>query len=142
MAGIQKCKLAPIDLTPGNVDINYNGQNVIFEDSSTAMTLQMDGTSGTRVVPKDSSMLYGQVQVTAIVNGAPGAVTAFYLRDSDDYNPENKGVFDEIDFEFLNGNPAVPSSVWLNVFKRCVYCAYCCWQHTPAANLASWQECA
>jgi hypothetical protein len=38
-------------------------------------------------------------QVSAKPSTASGAVTAFYLRSSDDYNTANHGDFDEIDFE-------------------------------------------
>jgi hypothetical protein len=52
------------------------------------------------------------------VAGAPALAVLLQVRDSDSYNPSNSGVFDEIDFEFLNGNPTPPNSVWLNTFKR------------------------
>lgn len=118
MAGTQKCRLESIKLDPENVDIHYNGDNVAYDAASQTVTIKMDGTSGTRVMPRNSNMLYGQIEVTAMVSGASGAVSAFYLRDSDEYSAGNAGVFDEIDFEFLNGHPAVPNSVWLNSFKR------------------------
>lgn len=40
------------------------------------------------------------------------------LRDSDDYNIANSGDFDEIDYEWLNGHPGAPHSLWLNSFKN------------------------
>lgn len=40
------------------------------------------------------------------------------VRDSDAYDPENKGDFEEIDVEFLNGCPGYPNSVWLNSYHR------------------------
>jgi len=61
---------------------------------------------------------YGLFQVAGKVDSSSGAVTAFYTRSSDDYNNENHGAFDEIDFEFLNGNPSVPSGLWLNSFHK------------------------
>lgn len=39
------------------------------------------------------------------------------LRSSDVYTLNNKGDFDEIDFEFVNGKPAVKNSIWLNSYK-------------------------
>jgi beta-glucanase (GH16 family) len=55
-------------------------------------------------------------QITAKVSGASGVVTAFYLRN-DLQNETSDGKHDEIDFEFLNGNPAPPQSLWLNTYK-------------------------
>jgi hypothetical protein len=40
------------------------------------------------------------------------------VRDSDEYNSENKGDFEEIDVEFLNADPGVPNSVWFNSYHR------------------------
>jgi beta-glucanase (GH16 family) len=56
--------------------------------------------------------------VTGKTTTASGAVTAFYTRSSDDYNTGNHGDFDEIDFEFLNGDPSVPAGLWLNSFHK------------------------
>jgi hypothetical protein len=52
-------------------------------------------TAGTRRAP----------QVSAQPSVASGVVTAFYLRSSDDYNTENRGFFDEIDFEVGGVDP-------------------------------------
>lgn len=118
MAGTQRCTLEAINLDPENVDIHYNDHNIAYDAASKTLTIKVEGTSGTCVLPRISNMLYGQIEVTAMVNGASGAVSAFYLRDSDVHSSENTGVFDEIGFEFLNGHPVVPNSVWLNASTR------------------------
>ena len=41
-------------------------------------------------------------------------------RDSDEYNQDNSGNFEEIDVEFLNGHPGVPNAVWFNSYHRWV----------------------
>lgn len=79
----QTCKLAPLNLSADAMDFHYNSHHASFyKDSSTGqdiMQLTMEGTSGIRLAPKDSWQLYGQVEVTARVDGASGAVTAFYV---------------------------------------------------------------
>jgi hypothetical protein len=41
------------------------------------------------------------------------------LRDHDVYTLSNKNSpFSEIDVEMMNGNPAVPGSIWLNSFFK------------------------
>jgi len=45
-------------------------------------------------------------------------VFVLQVRDADWYDAENKGDFEEIDVEFLNGDPAIPNSVWFNSYHR------------------------
>lgn len=48
----------------------------------TSMRLMMEGKDGIRLAPKGSWQLHGQVEVTAKIDGASGAVTAFYVSDN------------------------------------------------------------
>jgi hypothetical protein len=66
-------------MSPDNFNAHYNAHHVNFDETTRTMTLKMEGTSGTRVVPKVPDQLYGQFEVTAKVDGAVGAVTAFYV---------------------------------------------------------------
>lgn len=54
--------------------------------------------------------------MTVVLNPQPCG--CLQVRDADWYDPENKGDFEEIDVEFLNANPGVPHSVWLNSYHR------------------------
>lgn len=46
-------------------------------------------------------------------------MSAVQLRSTDVYTLSNhESPFSEIDFEFLNGNPAAPNSIWLNSFRK------------------------
>jgi hypothetical protein len=71
-----------------------------------------------RLKPKDGDHLYGTFEVRAQATCAPGAITAFYTRSSDVYPNELAGEFSEIDWEWLNANPAKEQcSLWLNAFQ-------------------------
>jgi hypothetical protein len=68
-----------------------------------------------RLTPKDGDHLYGTFEVRAQTTCEPGAVTAFYTRSSDLYPNELAGDFSEIDWEWINANPAKEEcSLWLN----------------------------
>jgi hypothetical protein len=54
------------------------GRNRI--ESSTQARIRLQGSNASRMRTKDGDHLYGAWQVQARVTGAPGAVTAFYLR--------------------------------------------------------------
>jgi hypothetical protein len=59
-------------------------RNVAFDrnrtENSTQARIRLQGSNGSRMRIKDGDHLYGAWQVQARVTGAPGAVTAFYLR--------------------------------------------------------------
>eukprot|EP00879_Flechtneria_rotunda_P004656 GHRR01004916.1.p1 GENE.GHRR01004916.1~~GHRR01004916.1.p1 ORF type:complete len:373 (+),score=82.48 GHRR01004916.1:886-2004(+) len=113
------CHLAEVPLTHSDsFSIAYGQQNVQFDPVGTrlgTMGIRLAGTQGSRLTTKDGDFLYGQYQVRGRVSGAPGVVAGFYTRSSDLYPNEAAGQFSEIDFEFLNGYPAAPCSVWTNV---------------------------
>ena len=112
------CRVANVPLRRDAFSVHYNEHNAAFDEAAGVMTLKMDGSSGVRLTTTDGRHLYGVFQVAARVDGSSGAVTAFYTRSSDDYNADNHGAFDEIDFEFVNGNPGVPGGLWLNSFRN------------------------
>eukprot|EP00883_Tetradesmus_obliquus_P015995 jgi/Sobl393_1/9173/SZX67086.1 len=89
----------------------YNQDKTSFANG--VMTIQMDGDSGARLY-YPLALQYGLVEVSAKVSGASGVVSAFYLRSD---TMQETTDFSEIDFEFLNGNPGVPGSLWTNSFK-------------------------
>lgn len=107
-----RCSLADVNMTSENFIAAYSPHNLNFSSDGT-MTLKMTGTDGVRVTPNDGDYVYGMYQTTVKVSAEPGVVSAFYLRS--DYAQETKD-FSEIDFEFINGEPGVPDSVWLNYF--------------------------
>lgn len=101
-ASNRKCQVVHTPLTPDDTSVDYNPHNVEFpspstpppaasnsnsnsdSDSSSAsmpaqMRIQMQGSSGARVRPKADPQMYGQFEVTAKVDSAAGAVTAFYV---------------------------------------------------------------
>jgi hypothetical protein len=43
------------------------------------MVLRMEGQSGIRLTTNDGDFTFGQVEVTAMVAGASGVVSAFYV---------------------------------------------------------------
>lgn len=66
------------------MDIHYNPDHVMFYkdenfSQENLMRLTMNGTDGIRLAPKDSWQTYGSVEVTAMVDGTSGAVSAFYV---------------------------------------------------------------
>lgn len=97
------CRLANVPMERGSFNFHYNEQNAAFSngdgDGARVMTLTMHGSSGVRLTTKDGRHRYGAYQVSAKADASSGAVSAWYLRSSDDYNPQNHGAFDEIDFE-------------------------------------------
>uniref|UniRef100_A0A383V5Q6 GH16 domain-containing protein n=1 Tax=Tetradesmus obliquus TaxID=3088 RepID=A0A383V5Q6_TETOB len=116
-----QCRLANLDFNKDNWNIAYSPENVAFDrvsnSNSSQLSVRLKGTTGSRLRSKDGDQLYGAWQVQAKVTGAPGAVTAFYLRSNDVYPNDKAGNFSEIDVEWLNGNPArEPGSLWFNAF--------------------------
>lgn len=117
-AGGRGCRLANLPFRPENFNIHYGAHNVFMDTANNQMTIRMEGTNGARVAVADGKKMYGVSQVEAIVSGASGAVSAFYTRSSDDYNLANTGDFCEIDWEWLNGHPGSPNSLWQNSYAR------------------------
>ncbi|WIA12851.1 hypothetical protein OEZ85_006477 [Tetradesmus obliquus] len=118
-----QCRLANLDFNKDNWNIAYSPENVAFDrvnsSNSRQLSVRLKGTTGARMSSKDGDQLYGAWQVQARVTGAPGAVTAFYLRSNDVYPNDKAGNFSEIDVEWLNGNPArEPGSLWFNAFTN------------------------
>ncbi|KAI8476665.1 MAG: concanavalin A-like lectin/glucanase domain-containing protein [Monoraphidium minutum] len=110
------CRVANVPMEKSSFSFHYNDYHASFDNG--VMTTKMEGSNGLRFTTNDGKHLYGMYQVTGKVDKSSGAVTAFYTRSSDDYNNANWGDFSEIDFEFLNGNPSVPSGMWLNSFHK------------------------
>jgi hypothetical protein len=104
------CRLSSVPFTPGNFEAAYDPEMARYDDGK--LTLVMDGTRGTRVASGENA-LYVTYQVAARVSPDVGVVSAFYLRS--DYAQETS-EFSEVDVEFINGPPGVPSSVWLNSY--------------------------
>lgn len=114
--GEAACRLANVKMEKDSFSFHYNDYHASFDGG--VMTLKMEGSNGLRFTTNDGMHMYGMYQVTGKIDNSSGAVTAFYTRSSDDYNTANWGDFSEIDFEFLNGNPSVPSGLWLNSFNK------------------------
>lgn len=91
--------------------IDYNLHNLEFTPPSAGqpaqMRMRMEGNSRARVQPNCPKQMYGQFEVTAKVASAAGCVTAFYVRDSDEYNADNTGDFEgaPLDGNLLPGRP-------------------------------------
>jgi beta-glucanase (GH16 family) len=112
----RSCHLANFELKASNFFAAYNPHNAFFSPEG-VLTLRMEGTEGVRLHSNDGNHQYGMYQIAAKISSASGVVTAFYLRN-DRQNDPSYYQHDEIDFEFLNGKPAPPRSLWLNTFKN------------------------
>ncbi|WIA31460.1 hypothetical protein OEZ86_002355 [Tetradesmus obliquus] len=127
-AGKQKCRLEALPLTPDTVQLS-SGSSATFNAPARSLTLGLLGSSSvSQAAVKGSSMLYGQVEVTAMVNAAmDGFNTAFDLQSSSSSSssscstsaavPSKSG--DRISFQFVTGgSPPVANSVLLGSATR------------------------
>ncbi|WIA41633.1 hypothetical protein OEZ86_008991 [Tetradesmus obliquus] len=116
LANSTSCRIAEVPMRPDAWNVAYGDQNVVWEPrEGGVMRINLAGTQGARLIPKDGDHLYGTFEIRAQTTCAPGAVTAFYTRSSDIYPNEAAGDFSEIDWEWLNANPAKEQcSLWLN----------------------------
>jgi hypothetical protein len=117
-------------LTPNNIELS-SGSNATFNAPAQSMTLGLQGSSASTAAVKGSDMLYGQVEVTAMVNAAmDGFSTAFYLQGSGGGGSSSSSSVssgqaasrgeDCILFQFLTGgSPPVPNSVVMSSSTRC-----------------------
>lgn len=109
------CRAERVPLLPNNTIIAYNPHRVEFGPQGFSVRLNMTGDgAGTRLAVQGAHT-YGLYQVSALVDGSAGVVSAFYLRS--DLAQETRD-FSEIDYEFLNARPSVPHGLWLNSFAR------------------------
>eukprot|EP00879_Flechtneria_rotunda_P025911 GHRR01027568.1.p1 GENE.GHRR01027568.1~~GHRR01027568.1.p1 ORF type:complete len:384 (+),score=143.66 GHRR01027568.1:742-1893(+) len=117
-ASAQHCRLAPIPFTPKHMQAVHNAQYVSYDDILQAMTVKMEGSSGTQVMVDGSSQLYGQVEVTAMVSSSPGILTAFQWLDADVPAMVESDPADGISFKFINDHPGAPNSIWIEAAGR------------------------
>lgn len=82
-AAHSKCRVAATPLTQEDIAVDYNQHNIEYTPANISfpghMRIRMEGSSGARVQPKAPRQMYGQFEVTAKVDSAAGAVTAFYV---------------------------------------------------------------
>jgi hypothetical protein len=122
VAGKQKCRVEALPLTPDTVQLT-SGSSATFDGPAQTMTLGLQGSSSSHAAVTGSSMLYGQVEVTAMVNAASdGFSTAFYLQSSSSSSTSStssKNSTDRISYQFATGgSPPVPNAVLMSSTTR------------------------
>jgi hypothetical protein len=109
-----------LPFTPDTVQLT-SGSSAAFEGPAQTMTLGLQGSSASHAAVTGSSMLYGQVEVTAMVNAASdGFSTAFYLQSSSSTGSASpKNSTDRISYQFVaGGSPPVPNAVLMSSTTR------------------------
>jgi hypothetical protein len=102
-----------------------SSSSAVFDGPAQTMTLGLQGSSASHAAVTGSDMLYGQVEVTAMVNAASGEFsTAFYLQSSSSSSSSTSSVSpkdstDRISYQFVaGGSPPVPNSVLMSSTTR------------------------
>jgi hypothetical protein len=114
-----------LPLTQDTVQL-ASGSNAVFNDPAQTLTLGLQGASASQAAVAGSDMLYGQVEVTAMVNAASdGFSTAFYLQSSSSSGSSSAGSVaskesaDRISYQFsTGGSPPVPNNVLMSSSTR------------------------
>lgn len=108
----QSCQRQLIDVNMLSIDYGHDK----VSRSGGTLTIRMDSRgNGARLTYPKKLGKYGILTYDARIDKTVGAVSALYLISTRDNNDRTQ---DEIDWEFINGHPGEPGSIWTNSFRE------------------------